>query len=139
MSSIAWNLSRKMEWMARRIRHIDDAGKIMEWMAAMSAINKVLRETDTTVYKDEWGSWRQGKISEKVLKRNVDVEEPAKAETMTQRLMMPTLWSPSGMRGIKGGGKIKKELVGGEKCRSKRGEKDAGKRRKNGRKTPRQL
>ena len=122
MSSIAWNLSRKMEWMSRRIRHIDDAGKIMEWMAAMSAINKVLKEIDTTVYKDEWRPWRQGKLSEEVLKGNEEVGEPAKEVPMTQRLLMPPLWSPSGTRGIKGGGPIiKKDLDVGNKDRSKMG------------------
>ena len=83
MSSIAYNLTRKLESMARRIRHIDEAGEIMEWIAAMIVINKLLEEIDTKVYRDEWTPWRHEKIREKVLKMDVEVE-PAKGEWMTQ-------------------------------------------------------
>ena len=86
MSSVAFNLSRKLEWMARRIRHIDNGGKLIEWIAAMTAINKLLKEIDTTkVYRDEWTPWPHGKKSEKVLKMDVDEVEPAKGEMTTQR------------------------------------------------------
>ena len=46
MSSIAYNLFSKLVWIVSRIRHIDDAGKIMEWIAAMTAMNKLLNEMD---------------------------------------------------------------------------------------------
>jgi len=43
MSSIAYNLSRKMEWMGRRLRHIDDAAEILNWVSAVKEINTVNR------------------------------------------------------------------------------------------------
>ena len=46
MSSVKYNIIRKMEWMARRLRYIDGAGEIKEWAAAMSALNVVLKEVD---------------------------------------------------------------------------------------------
>ena len=46
MSSVKYNIIRKMEWMARRLRYIDGAGEIKEWAAALSALNVVLKEVD---------------------------------------------------------------------------------------------
>ena len=81
MSSVAFNLSRKLEWMSRRIRHIDNGGKLIEWIAAMTAINKLLKElVKTKVYRDEWTPWPHGKKSEKVLKMDVEEVEPAKGK-----------------------------------------------------------
>ena len=72
----------------------------MVWIAAITAMNKLMKKIDMKVYSDEWTSWRQGKISEKVLKMDVDEVEPAKGEKMIQELLMPPLRSPRGKRGI---------------------------------------
>ena len=54
LSSVAWNLSRKLEWMARRLRKIDDVGQIKDWIAAIAAINSLLKEVDVKTYSDVW-------------------------------------------------------------------------------------
>ena len=66
MSSVAYNITRKMEWMGRRLRYIDEAGEIKEWAAAMSALNSVLKEVDIKVTTDNWRPWRRPNDSEKV-------------------------------------------------------------------------
>ena len=123
MSSVAFNLSRKLEWMARRIRHIDNGVKLIEWIAAMTAINKLLNEIDTTkVYRDEWTPWPHGKKSEKVLKMDVDEVEPAKGEMTTQEVLMPSLRPLRGKSGIKERDGIK--LKGGKKLKEEKKEVD---------------
>ena len=59
MSSIAYNLSRKMEWMGRRLRHIDDAAEILNWVSAMKEINSLLKEVDIKEHKDTWKPWNK--------------------------------------------------------------------------------
>ena len=44
--------------MARKIRRIDDAGEIKDWVEAMASINRLLKELDIKSYKDEWRPWR---------------------------------------------------------------------------------
>ena len=71
MSSVAYNLSRKLEWMARRIRRIDDAGEIKNWVEAMAAINCLLKEVDIKVYSDDWRPWRVEGTKEKYIFTNL--------------------------------------------------------------------
>ena len=66
MSSVAYNITRKMEWMGRRLRYIDEAGEIKEWAAALSALNCVLKEVDIKETTDNWRPWRRPNDSEKV-------------------------------------------------------------------------
>ena len=61
MSSIAYNISRKMEWMGRRLRYIDVAGEIKEWVVAMSALNCLLKELDIKSCSDNWTPWKRTK------------------------------------------------------------------------------
>ena len=73
MSSVAYNLKRKMEWMGRRIRHIDDAGEIKDWVEAMAAINRAVKELDDKVYSDDWRPWRtEGKKLKNTFMSEVD-------------------------------------------------------------------
>ena len=54
--------------MARRLRKIDDVGKIKDWIATRAAINRLLKEVDVKTYSDDWRPWRQkGKTQKKVL------------------------------------------------------------------------
>ena len=57
MSSLAYNLTRKIEWMGRRIRKIDDAAEIKNWASAMREINCLLKEVEIKEYKDNWRPW----------------------------------------------------------------------------------
>ena len=59
MSSLAWNIKRKMEWMGRRIRKIDDAAELKNWASALRELNTVLKELDIKEYKDNWRPWSQ--------------------------------------------------------------------------------
>ena len=59
MSSIKWNITKKMEWMGRRLRRINGSEEIKEWAAAMSALNVVLQELDIKVYSDNWRPWKR--------------------------------------------------------------------------------
>ena len=59
MSSAAYNLSRKFEWMARRLRKIDDVAEIKDWIATMSAINRLLKEFEFKEYRDTWKPWKK--------------------------------------------------------------------------------
>ena len=52
MSSVTYNLKKKLEWMSRRIRRIDVAGDIKDWVEAMAAINRLMK-VDVKVYSDE--------------------------------------------------------------------------------------
>ena len=61
MSSIAYNITRKMEWMGRRLRYIDEAGEIKEWVVAMSALNALLREVEIKRCSDNWRPWKRTK------------------------------------------------------------------------------
>ena len=70
MSSVAWNLSRKLEWMGRRLRKIDDVGGIRDKISAMAAINALLKEVAVKTYKDEWRPWREKKNTQKKEKEN---------------------------------------------------------------------
>ena len=70
MSSVAYNLSRKLEWMARRVRRIDDAWEIKNWVEAMTAINCLLKEVDTRVYTDDWKPWGVKRDKEKNISSN---------------------------------------------------------------------
>ena len=65
MSSVAYNLSRKLEWMSRRIRRIDVAGEIKDWVEAMSAINSLLNEVDVKEYNDDWRPWNTAGTKQK--------------------------------------------------------------------------
>ena len=58
MSSIAWNIKRKMEWMGRKLRKIDDADELIKWAAALRELNGVLKELDDKEYTDNWKPWR---------------------------------------------------------------------------------
>ena len=57
MSSISYNLKRKLEWMGRRLRKINKAEDIMKWISAMREINSLLKEVDIKEYKDTWRPW----------------------------------------------------------------------------------
>ena len=59
MSSICYNLKRKMEWMGRRLRKIDKAEEIKQWVSAMREINGLLKEVEIKEYKDTWKPWRK--------------------------------------------------------------------------------
>ena len=61
MSSVKYNIKRKMEWMGRRLRYIDGAGEIKEWATAMSALNVVLKEIDIKGSADNWRPWKKSK------------------------------------------------------------------------------
>ena len=95
MSSVAYNLWRKLEFMSRRLRHIDDVGKIKEWIVAMTAINRLLKEIDIKEYTDDWRPWGQRKTTDKALEKDIDEEEPAKGVKKTQGLLMPPLRLPT--------------------------------------------
>lgn len=57
MSSICYNLKRKMEWMGRRLRKIDKAEDIKQWVSAMREINGLLKEVEINEYRDTWRPW----------------------------------------------------------------------------------
>ena len=59
MSSLAWNIKRKMEWMGRNLRKIDDAAELKNWASALRELNSVLKELDIKDYKDNWRPWSQ--------------------------------------------------------------------------------
>ena len=80
--------------MARRLRHIDDVGQIKEWIEAMTAINRLLKETDIKVYRDEWKPWGQRKKRGKVLKTDTYKEKPANVVKNTHDMQLPPLQVP---------------------------------------------
>ena len=59
--SVALNLSKKLEWMSRRLRWIDDAAEIQQWVSAMTAINKLLKgvSKEKETYTDGWRPWKE--------------------------------------------------------------------------------
>ena len=59
MSSLAYNLTRKIEWMGRRLRHINDVDEITKWVSAMKDINCLLNEVDIKECIDSWKPWRK--------------------------------------------------------------------------------
>ena len=59
MSSLAWNIKRKMEWMGRNLRKIDDAAELIKWASALRELNSVLKELDIKDYTDNWRPWSQ--------------------------------------------------------------------------------
>jgi len=59
MSSLAYNLTRKLEWMGRRLRHINDTTEIQDWVATMKAINCLPKEVDIKSCCDDWQPWSQ--------------------------------------------------------------------------------
>ena len=61
MTSLAWNIKRKMEWMGRKLRKIDDAAELINWASALRELNSVLKELDFKEYKDNWKPWSQRK------------------------------------------------------------------------------
>ena len=60
MTSIAYNLTRKIEWMGRKLRWIDDAADIENWASAMRELNLLLKEVEIKEYKDNWKPWSTG-------------------------------------------------------------------------------
>ena len=63
MSSVAYNLQRKLEWMSRQLKKIDGAEAIQNWVRAMTAINDLVKECakSTEVFRDDWRSWTSTK------------------------------------------------------------------------------
>ena len=114
MSSAAYNLSRKFEWMARRLRKIDDVVEIKEWIAAMSAINTLLKEFEFKEYRNTWQPWR--KKGKKKMEIDDDCNDNAVPQnpdvivdlgTGIQNLqfpLMPTLRSPVGLKSVASNG-----------------------------------
>ena len=75
MSSIKYNIRRKMEWMGRRLRHIDGAEEIKEWAAAMSALNAVFKEVDIKGSSDNWRPWNRLKeMATNAVLKEVDIK-----------------------------------------------------------------
>ena len=117
MSSVAYNLWRKLEFMSRRLRHIDDVEKIIEWTQAMTAINRLLKEIDIKEYRDDWRPWRERKKMGKERKMDIDEEEPAKGVMKIQE-QLPPLGSPT-MRTKKTGIKDDGGMTVGENDKGK--------------------
>ena len=65
--SVAYNLLRKLEWMSRRLRRIDDIGEIKKWVSTMIAINSLLKGVDTQTYKNEWRPWQPKAIEKSII------------------------------------------------------------------------
>ena len=59
--SVALNLSKKLEWMSRRLRWIDDAYEIQQWILAMTSINSLLKGVgkEKETYTDGWKPWKK--------------------------------------------------------------------------------
>ena len=59
--SVALNLSKKLEWMSRRLRWIDDAAEIQQWISAMTSINTLLKGVGKKkeTYRDGWKPWKK--------------------------------------------------------------------------------
>ena len=62
MSSIKYNIKRKIEWMGRRLRYIDGPEEIKEWAAAIRALNVVFKEVDIKGSSDNWKPWKRSKV-----------------------------------------------------------------------------
>ena len=81
--------------MARRLRHIDDVDKIKDWIEAMTAINRLLKDTDIKEYRDDWMPWRHRKKRGMVLKMDINEEEPAKVVKKPKEQLLPPLRVPN--------------------------------------------
>ena len=99
--------------MSRKLRHIDDVGKIMEWTAAMTAINRLLNDINIKEYRDDWRPWRERNKMGKVRKMDIDEEEPTKGMKKIQEQVLPPLMSPT-MRTKKIGIKDDGGMIAGE-------------------------
>ena len=62
--SAAFNLSKKLEWMSRRLRWIDEATSIKEWVDAMESVYSLMNRvsTKTQAYEDGWRPWHATEI-----------------------------------------------------------------------------
>ena len=69
MSSLAYNLKRKLEWLGRRLRWIDAPGEIVEWVAAMREVNNLLKEVQSKRCSDDWQPWckREGGVKKDLI------------------------------------------------------------------------
>ena len=79
MSSVAFNLTKKIEWMGRRLRWIDDPAEIKEWVAVMTAINKLLKEVETKCCSDSWHPWSKREGGKKELGTGIRTVKPLRA------------------------------------------------------------
>ena len=104
--------------MSRKLRHIDDVGKIMEWTAAMTAINRLLKDINIKEYRDDWRPWRERNKMGKVRKMDIDEEVPTKGMKKIQEQVLPPLMSPT-MRTKKIGIKDDGGMIAGENDRGK--------------------
>ena len=87
MSSIAYNLTRKMGWMSRHLRKIDEVAEIRDWVSAMREINGLLKEVVIKDCKDNWRPWCKG-------------EQRGKSESMIdhKQSTRPNMMSDQGSR-----------------------------------------
>ena len=91
MSSIAYNLTRKMEWMGRRLRKIDDVDDIKQWVSAMREINDLLKEVDIKECENTWRPWSQriqrgkrvGKIDQGEVSSGSDIQNNEELKMLT--------------------------------------------------------
>ena len=92
MSSLAYNLTRKLEWMGRRLRYIDDAEKINDWAMAMKTLNSVLKDLDIKDCSDGWKPWTKihAKVDQKLrmTKTRSETHESQTAQKPGYRLMI---------------------------------------------------
>ena len=56
MTSVAYNLSKKLEWMGRRLRWIDEAKDLKSWIETMQSVNELMQLVgqNKDEYKDGW-------------------------------------------------------------------------------------
>ena len=59
MTSAAYNLSQKLEWMSRQLRWINEEPKINSWIKTMHSLNDLLLvlAKNTEVFKDGWRAY----------------------------------------------------------------------------------
>ena len=59
MTSAAYNISQKLEWMSRQLRWINEEPKIKSWIKTMHSLNDLLLVVakNTEVYKDGWRAY----------------------------------------------------------------------------------
>ena len=95
--SVPYNLARKLEWMSRRLRWIDDAIEIREWLDAMSAINKLITEVprEPENFTDGWRPYKENEAAQGLHKgnREMDVDDKATNDER-QWSFMPKLKPP---------------------------------------------
>ena len=81
MSSLKYNITRKMEYMGRRLRHIDAAGEIKEWVGAMTALNSLLKDLNIKSCTDNWRPWKSTKeVGNDELRKPMTGRVPEKIE-----------------------------------------------------------